>query len=326
MKFLFYGFRHYHIYDLFHQVQQNPDMEILAAIEEHEPTRTDCEKNLNFKFDDGTYEQWLENPEVEAVAIGGAFGDRGQAIIKALQHGKHVISDKPICTRLEELEQIRALAREKHLQVHGMLDLKYSSAVLRFKELLESGKYGEVRNVSFTGQHYLNYGNRPGWYYEEDRQGGTINDISIHGIDMLHYIAGLTVAKVNAARTWNCYAYNHPNFNDCAIFMAELNNKAGLLVDVSYAAPSQVFTMPTYWNFKFWCDRGLITFTSGGNSVTVYADGATEPEVFPGIAPERNMLDVFVDAIATGSNEITENDLFTAESTLRIQQVADAAL
>lgn len=326
MKFLFYGFRHYHIYDLFHKVQNTPGMEILAAVEEHEATRIDCEKNLNFKFDNGTYEEWLENPEVEAVAIGGAFGDRGQAIIKALQHGKHVISDKPICTRLEELEQIRTLSKEKNLQVHGMLDLKYSPTVLRFKELLDCGKYGQIRNISFSGQHYLNYGNRPDWYYEKDRQGGTINDLSIHGIDMLYYITGLSVAKVNAARTWNCFAHRHPDFKDCAIFMAEMSNHAGLLVDVSYSAPSQVFTMPTYWNFKFWCDGGVITFTSGGKVVTVYADGATEPEVFPGIEPKCNMLETFVNAVNTGSRDITENDLFTAESTLRIQQAADSAI
>lgn len=90
--------------------------------------------------------------------------------------------------------------------------------------------------------------------------GGTINDIAIHGIDLLYHLAGLSVTQVDGVRTWNSYADREPDFKDSAVFMARLNDGIQLLADVSYCGPSQVFSMPTYWNFKFWCKKGMLTF------------------------------------------------------------------
>lgn len=100
-------------------------------------------------------------------------------IIEALKHNKHVICDKPICTDLKELEEIEKLSKEKNLRVACMLDLRYIPQVGKVKELIQSGEIGEIKIASFTGQHFLDYGNRPIWYYEGNNQGGTINDIAI---------------------------------------------------------------------------------------------------------------------------------------------------
>lgn len=322
MNILFYGFRHGHILGCYHQAQQHPDCRIVGALEEYTPAREKAEAALGVTFDQGSYESWLEKPEVEAVAIGGVFADRGPAIIKALQHGKHVISDKPLCTTLEQLEQIRTLAQQKNLKVGCLLDLRYIPAALRVKALMESCRLGQVRNVTFTGQHCLDYGKRDAWYFEPGRQGGTINDIAIHGVDLLPFMLGHSITKVHSARTWNAYAWKHPHFLDCATFMAELDNGAGVLADVSYAAPHQ--PLPTYWNFQIWCDRGLVTFRCGSTEVTVYADGEKAPEVLPGIAPESTLLDDFLKEIRTGSTDFTHSVLASTETTLRIQQAADA--
>lgn len=325
MNLLFYGFRHGHILGCFHQAQANPDVRILAAIEENESARQNAQQQLNFPIEADGFEQWLNDPQVDAVAFGGAYGDRGQAIIKALQHGKHVIVDKPVCTDLQELEQIRELSRSKNLKVGCLLDLRKIPATATVQNLLQSGRMGKVKNITFTGQHCIDYAHRPSWYFEPGKHGGTINDIAIHGIDLVPYLTGEKINKVYCAKTWNAFATLHPHFCDCATFMAETEGGAGILADVSYAAPSQVFSMPTYWNFQIWCENGLVTFCVKHDDVTIYENGKTEPEVLPGTPADTNMLDDFLAEIRNDTRTFTESVFSATETALRIQQVADAS-
>ncbi len=325
MNIVFYGFRHEHIFSCFRMAQENPDIQILAAIEENAPAREKAQAQLGYPVAAEGYEQWLNSPEVDAVAIGGAYGDRGSAIIKALQHGKHIIADKPVCTSLDALEKIRALSQEKNLKVGCLLDLRKIPAVPTVKALLDSGKMGAVKSIGFTGQHCIDYANRPSWYFEPGKHGGTINDIAIHGIDLIPYITGHTINKVYCARTWNSFATHHPAFCDSASFMAETDGGAAILADVSYAAPSQVFSMPTYWNFQLWCEKGMVTFCAKDPDVTVYEDGKTEPEFLSGGSAGTNMLEDFIAEVQQNTHSLTDCVLSATETALRIQRCADDA-
>jgi len=320
MNIIFAGFRHSHIEELYRVAAKNAKVRITGCFEADAAARAAAAQNIGIEFSGKTYGELLADSAVDAVAIGAAYGDRGAMVIKALEAGKHIISDKPLCTSLKELEQIRRLAAAKNLKIGCMLDLRYVPTALKAKELLQSGKLGAVRNVSFTGQHYLNYQGRPKWYYEKGKHGGTINDIAIHGVDLIHELTGLKVNKINAARCWNAYAGKEPHFNDCAIFMAELDNGAGLLADVSYSAPS--YGLPTYWNFKFWCERGLLTFHGFDKKVYVYETGRAE-QAFDGSIPTIDYLDEFITEVEKGTARLTENVLSMTEVCLKIQKFAD---
>ena len=248
-KILFYGFQHGHIDGLYKMAKQTVGIEIAACLEEDEKVKLAAGTRLGIRFEEDTYDNWLKK-DVDIVAIGGKYGQRGKAVIKALKAGKHVISDKPLCTSLEELTEIETLVKEGKGKISCMLDLRYMLSACRAREILRSKRLGEVRNISFTGQHCIDYAHRPSWYFEEGMHGGTVNDLAIHGLDLVRDLTGLEVEKVDGIRTWNSYAVKNPDFKDCAVFMARLTNGAEILADVSYSAPSQVFSMPTYWNFE----------------------------------------------------------------------------
>ena len=319
MKILFYGFRHGHIVGLYNKAKQNKRVEIVACLEDNESARNEVAENSGIVFDTSrSYDEWLET-DVDIVALGGAYGDRGVAAIKALKAGKHLILDKPICIKIEELDEMEKLAREKNLKIACMLDLRYMPSARKVKELLESGEFGEVRNVSFTGQHCLSYGSRASWYFEKGKHGGTLNDIAIHGVDLIMHLTGLTFDKINASRTWNAFATQEPDFNDCGMFMAQLSNGAGVMADVSYAGPSQIYTSQIYWNFKLWCDNGLINFNINSPDVTLYRMNETSPCVVEGIKDEKNYLDDLLDEIQTNGDEMTDSVIASTRTTLTIQ-------
>lgn len=321
-KILFNGFRHSHIDSLYRLVEASDVFAVAGCIEANDAARANAEKNLGAVFSQESYDHWLTT-DIDIVAIGGAYGDRGEAIIKALQAGKHVIADKPICTNFDQLATIKTLCREKGLSIQCMLDLRYLPQTLAAKRLLADGQLGQVRNIAFNGQHCLDYGNRPGWYFEPGMHGGTINDIAIHGVDLVRMLTDMEFSGIDAARTWNAYAKEVPHFQDSALFMARLENGAGVMADVSYAAPKTGDFLPTYWEFRIWCDQGLITFNWRDPFISVYTNGCSQPEILRWEESTGGYLPELLAELETGVKAATENVLRSTETVLQIQAAAD---
>lgn len=326
IKIAFAGFRHGHINALYKLAEANPDVEIVAAYEADADARAAAEAAIGVRFTHESYEDMLNEENIDVIAIGDYYGIRGSLAIKALKAGKHIYADKPLCTSLEELDEIERLAREKNLKIGCMLDLRYHKNVQPVRDFIKSGKLGEVHAIFFSGQHPLLYGTRAGWYFEEGKHGGTINDIAIHGIDFVEYITGLSMKKVIGARCWNAFATEVPSFKDCAQFMVELSNGAGLMADVSYAAPnSSGYTLPFYWRFTIWGTKGVMEFTVGPNDITVALDGKPEAETIsvPDVDP-GDCLSVFVDELKGKGTDINTSTVIKAtRATLTIQKHAD---
>ena len=321
-KIAFYGFGHAHINTLYKKVKERDDFEITHLVEPNASIREATEEKLGVEFSNLTLDGLL-SCDFDVLAVGTAYGKRAEVILKALSVGKHVIADKPICTKREELEKIKALQEKNGLALLCMLDLRYLKQTQRAREILLSGMLGEVKNISFNGQHYIDPKNRPLWYFEDGMHGGTINDLAIHGVDLVRMLTGLEFTTVDAARIWNSYATSHPDFKDCATFMARLENGAGVLADISYSAPSQCFTMPTYWEFRFWCEHGMLAFSYNSPFVTVYKNGEDAPTVYDGIEPVADYLDELILSIESGAQELTKSVILSTAATQKIQEKAD---
>lgn len=325
MKIAIIGCRHSHIFALHQLIKESPRVELAGAYEADAATREAAEQNQGLHFPYHSVEEVLADKSVDAVAIGDYYGIRGAHAIAALKAGKHVIADKPLCTSLAELEQIEALSRERGLSVGVMLDLRYHKNVLTAKGLIEDGTLGTVHNIQFGGQHPLQYGTRPGWYFEEGKHGGVINDIAIHGIDLLTYLTGQTVDVINAARAYNAYAKEVPHFFDCAQMMLTLSGGAGVLADVSYSAPNRMgYSYPYYWEFHIWGEKGMLSFNYNSDGVTLCTADADAPVLVPAVEPYGNVLDAFLDEIEGKPTLMsTAEALAASRKTLQIQRVAD---
>lgn len=64
-----------------------------------------------------------------------------------LEHGKHVLVEKPFTTTLAEAEALYALAREKGLTVTPFQNRRFDSCFLTMKQAIDSGKLGDIVEI-----------------------------------------------------------------------------------------------------------------------------------------------------------------------------------
>ncbi len=320
MNIAFAGFRHSHILGLYDSVQRCEEVNLVGCFEENIAVKKQMETEKGVSFSYASYEELLEDDRVDAVAVGDYYGIRGKRIIEALKAGKHVIADKPLCTDLDELEEIRKLTQQTGLTVCCMLDLRYMPQVQKIKDMIQSGELGTVHIASFTGQHCLDYGNRPNWYFEAEKHGGTINDIAIHGIDLLRLITGKNMTEVICAKTWNAFAEQEPHFHDCAQFMIKMDD-ISVTADVSYAAPKCDEMLPTYWEFTLWGTKGMARFNLKDDTLFVFR---SEKEIYSFERKNPELIQDFLKEVK-GEKALfnTADVLETQKQVLLIQKAAD---
>jgi predicted dehydrogenase len=274
MRLAFVGFRHGHIFDLYRRASVMEGIDVVAACECDKATREQIMAQGSVDITHDNFDDMLKSVACDAVAVGDYFTRRGSLIIQALSHGKHIISDKPLCTSLDELDEIEKLSAAKALKLNCMLDMRDSAPFITVRKLIRQGTIGEIHAISFNGQHPLLLGKRPSWYFEPGKHGGTINDIAIHAIDAIPWITGLHFKSVNAARCWNAFAAEYPHFEDAGQMMLTMNNGCGVLGDVSYMAPdSSGYTLPFYWRITFWGRNGVIETANTAREVVVARNG-----------------------------------------------------
>ncbi len=317
------GVRHGHIGSIMGQIEKHPEMKIVAVAEENVAEGKKILGDMKVEITHSSIDELLKDVDFDILAVGDVYVKRGQEVMKGLKAGKHIISDKPLCTEIEELKQIEAISVQKNLSVMVALDLRFYASIQTAARLVRAGEIGNVSNIAVFGLHPLNFRTgRPDWYFEEGQHRGTINDLMIHGVDALNMITGYPVAEIVGARAWNLEIPEIPFFQDAAQGLLKLANGAGVIFDVSYKA---VPGHSTPWTFRFWGTGGEMLVDLSSTDVVVRQKGKIEKKVHA----EGKGGDYVQEVIKEIRGERGERILTTREclestrQTLLIQQAAD---
>lgn len=325
LRFAFAGFRHDHITSLYTKIAANNDCEIVAAAESDVATCNRLAQAGRVTITHNSICEMLDTVECDVVAIGDCYGKRGKLVIDALKRGKHVISDKPLCTNLDELAEIKRLAQEKNLTIGCMYTIRDSLAIAGVKQLIDEGKLGTITQIQFTAQHPLMRKTRPAWYFEDGMQGGTINDIACHAFDIIPFLAKSPVKRIVAARTWQAIE-KESSFKDAAQLMVELENGCGVMGDVSYSALDVAgYTNPCYWRYNIWGTNGMVEFNNNSTQIRCFINGSLGESLLsvPALKNE-GYLEGFLKEIAGEKSVVTTQVILEAAYwSLTAQQIAD---
>ena len=95
------------------KLAQNCEMTAIAGRSMEKAQR--FKEKYGFRKAYGSYEELLEDPEIEAVYIPLPNTMHYEWTIKALQHGKHVLCEKPLAPAAAQAREMFQAAKENHV-------------------------------------------------------------------------------------------------------------------------------------------------------------------------------------------------------------------
>jgi xylose dehydrogenase (NAD/NADP) len=136
----------------------------------------------------GSYQELLEDPDVEAVYIPLPNGMHVAWSIRALESGKHVLCEKPLDRRSAEVERaFDAAERAERILMEGFM-YRHHPQTRKAKELVDAGKIGELRALRCHFGFTLNDPDdvRMNTYLD----GGSLMDVGCYCVSVARLFAG----------------------------------------------------------------------------------------------------------------------------------------
>ena len=162
----------------------------------------------------GTYKEMIEaeyklpaDRRMHFVSIVTPNFAHFEPAMMALEHGFHVVIDKPMTLTLEEAKKLDTKVKETGLLL--CLTHTYSGypMVKQARQMVKEGKFGEIRKVCVEyPQGWLSLpsereGNQQAaWRTDPSKSGksGCMGDIGTHAAQLAEYISGLEITKICA--------------------------------------------------------------------------------------------------------------------------------
>jgi D-xylose 1-dehydrogenase (NADP+, D-xylono-1,5-lactone-forming) len=136
----------------------------------------------------GSYEALLEDPDIEAVYISLPNSLHVEWAVKALEAGKHVLCEKPLDRRPDEVARAFDAAESADRFLMEAFMYRHNPQTRRLKELVDEGAVGELRLVraqfSFTLTELGNVRMR------SELDGGSLMDVGCYCVSGTRLLAG----------------------------------------------------------------------------------------------------------------------------------------
>jgi predicted dehydrogenase len=161
----------------------DPDAEIVAVCDIHEPTARKLADDFKIPKVFTDFRDLLKLKEIDAVDICTPNMVHTPAVIAALEAGKHVLCEKPLAVTVAEILAMRKALNQTDRILMTAQHHRYSEASVAIKAWVESGALGEVYHarVNATRRNMLPV-NR-GFIDPNLSGGGPCMDIGVHALD-----------------------------------------------------------------------------------------------------------------------------------------------
>jgi predicted dehydrogenase len=222
IKFGVCGMSHDHIHGMVGAIQRGGGELVAAWGGEEDKVAAFAKRNPNVKMVK-TQDEILNDPSIQLVLSSQIANERAPLGIRAMKHGKDFLSDKPGCTTLEQLADLRKTIVETK-RIYGILyseRLEVKAAVYA-GELIQKGAIGKVIQTINIAPHQIIQGGgdagggsaRPEWFWNPEQYGGILCDIGSHQVDQFLFYTGSTQAEIAESQIANVRHPDRPRFQD----------------------------------------------------------------------------------------------------------------
>ncbi len=140
-----------------------------------------------------TFDAMLADPSIDCVSICTPNLYHYDQVKAAIEAGKHVYCEKPLCVTTEQAWELAAMIEEKGLCGQVVFQNRYHGAVMASKRLIEAGKIGRVLSFRFSYLHAscVDPTKAAGWKQDgRVNPGGVLFDLGSHVLDLCLHLLG----------------------------------------------------------------------------------------------------------------------------------------
>jgi predicted dehydrogenase len=232
-----------------------PDCTVKYVVDSSAERRGFVESNFPLSRAIDTHQTVLDDPSVDGVVVATPAASHFSLARQALDAGKHVFVEKPLATKVKEVDELARLAAERSRVVMTGHTFVYNSAVRYAKKLIDSGELGELRYI----------------YSQRLNLGRIRSDIDAlwnfapHDISIIQYWLG-NPEPISIGRQG--MAYMQEGIDDVVFLNLEYPGKVIANIHVSWLDPQKVRKMIIVGSRKM-----VVYDDIAENKITVYDKG-----------------------------------------------------
>ena len=298
----------------------NQKIEVVAIVDAIEERR---ERSMKEFGCDGyaDYRELFNRKDIDLI-VNASFSHLHYPIAKdCLQHGYNVLNEKPFAKTVFECMDLIKTARDNGVIVTAFHQSLYGPTVLKVKEIIESGKIGNVKQINMR---YNGFGRRWDWQTLQNHCAGGVYNTAPHPIgialDLIDWDPAAKVAYSHLDMALTC-----GDANDMAKIIIAAPGKPVIDIEVNSAdafAPKQI---------KILGDRGTIyTGVAGDVNVKYIVDEELEPRTVTDIPltnPETRKPMYCSEKLPIHEEIISTNgDAFNAASHIYYEKLYDTIM
>ncbi|MGH2744319.1 MAG: Gfo/Idh/MocA family protein, partial [Thermoleophilaceae bacterium] len=243
-------------------------------------------------------DELLDDPEIDIVSIASYDSYHHEQVVRALERGKHVFVEKPVCQTPEQAREIHAALRARpELVLSSNLLLRASPRFQLLKRWIEEGRFGRVYYMEGDYDYGRLWKLTEGWRGDLDTYSVTLGG-SIHLIDLMLWLTDDRALTARALGNRLTTEKTKFRFDDLVVALLELESGAVLKVGANFGC-----VHPHYHDVKVFGTTA--TFVNGLESATLWTDPGDGPSSelvdapYPGVR-KGQLIGSFVDAVTGG--------------------------
>ena len=206
------------------------------------------------------YRDLFNHKDIDVI-VNASFSQMHYEIAKdCINHGYNVLNEKPFAKSSYEAMELTRLAKEKGVIITAFHQSLYAPPVLKLKEVLATGKIGEVMQINMS---YSAFARRWDWQTLQKCCAGGVYNTTPHaigvGLDLIGWDPAAKVIYSNLDKT----AFNSGDANDFAKILISAPGKP--LIDIECNNNDGFKGEP----FKIFGTKGTIATGPFANSVKI---------------------------------------------------------
>jgi predicted dehydrogenase len=170
------------------------EIEIVAGYSRSEEKRQAFEQELGVRAVPDL-KTMLSDSEIAGVILTVPNEQHLPVAVEVAKAKKHVYTEKPIASTLEEGLEIAALEKKFGITVTVGHSARLMAGIRKIREAIDGGELGRVAfmEANFSNERALELTPKTWRWYKAKAPGGPLSQLAIHQFDVLHYLGGEVV-------------------------------------------------------------------------------------------------------------------------------------